>query len=383
MSIALSQLLTTNRIQRFVEDALQDVRESSAAPMLWDSRIPEQSASDAEIIAKITGQVYLADIVANDAPAILKPGNKVRIEQGEIPNIKHGSPISQEALNTLEQINRLGAGVGSPELRSFDAFVSRTIGDLIQGVVKRVHMLKVAMVVDLLDYDANGIKLENMSFGMPSDLKLTPADEWSDATNSTPVTDILDLISTAQNKYNMVYNRVTMSRTAFRYMIASDEFQDLAANMMPAGFTLSAIPVSADGSMISVAEKVLGMNAARQSITIEIDDSAAATVSNGGTVSTERYLPEQYVVLTNSNLDGNPNIWRFANGVVTESIVSSILGGAGPIGGMPITEGPIGYATSPNVDMNPPQITCWGVQRGFPQKFVEAASARITAYTPA
>jgi hypothetical protein len=244
-------------------------------------------------------------------------------------------------------------------------------------------MLKVAMVVDLLNYDANGIKLENMSFGMPSDLKVTPSDEWSDATNSTPITDILDLISTAQNKYNMVYNRVTMSRTAFRYMIASDEFVALAGNMMPAGFSLAAIPVSADGSLISVAEKVLGMNAARQDITIEIDDSAAATVSNGGVVSTERYLPEQYVVLTNSSLDGNPNIWRFANGVVTESIVSSILGGAGPIGGMAMTEGPIGYATSPNVDMNPPQITCWGVQRGFPQKFVEAASARITAYTPA
>lgn len=383
MSIALSQLVEARRIQKFVNDALQDVRSSSGAPMLWDSRVPEQSATDAEIIATITGQIYLADIVADDAKAILKPGNKVRIESAEIPNIKHGAPITQDALNTLEQINRLNIGLGSPEVRSFDAYVSRTIRDLISGVVKRVHMLKVAMVADVLNYDANGIKLENMSFGMPSDLKLTPSDPWSDSTNGTPITDILDLISTAQTKYNVVYNRVTMSRTAFRHMIATDEFTDLAANMMPAGFDFTAIPVSADGSLISVAEKVLGMNAARQAITIEIDDSAAMSVNGAGTVATERYMPEQYVILSNSAFDGDPSIWRFANGIVTESIVSSILGGAGPIGGMPITEGPIGYATSPNTDLNPPKITCWGVQRGFPQKFIKTASARITAYTPA
>jgi hypothetical protein len=285
-------------------------------------------------------------------------------------------------LNTLEQINRLNAGVGSPELRSFDAFVRRTIGDLVAGVVKRVHMLKVAMVVDLLNYDANGIKLENMSFGMPSSLKLTPADPWDDPSNATPVTDIMDLISTAATTHNIAYNRVSMSRTTFRHMIASDEFQTLAANMLPAGFTLSAIPVSADGSMISLAEKVLGMNAARQDITIEIDDSAALSINGAGTVSTERYLPEQYVILSNKSLDGDPNVWRFANGICTETVVSQILGGAGPIGSMPIMEGPLGYATSPNVDMNPPQITCWGVQRGFPQKLVEVASARIEAYTP-
>jgi hypothetical protein len=67
----------------------------------------------------------------------------------------------------------------------------------------------------------------------------------------------------------------------------------------------------------------------------------------------------------------------WANAVVTESIVGSMVDM--PFGGFDGPQaGPVGYVTSPNTDLNPPNLTLWGVARGFPRKHKLGANAVLT-----
>lgn len=373
----VNQLLAQERIQRFVEDRLIDIRNSPAAPMTWLSRVPVVPAVDRELIGKVTGNVYMADIVADDAKAAMKPAGKVRLVSHKIPNIKHGTPIDQEELNTLEQIQRLGAGANSPELASFDRYVAGRMSDLIDGCTKRVHFFICAMIADEMDYDQGGIKLENMTFGMPSDLKFAPSTPWSTSGSATPIDDIMEAIQYAADKYGIVYNRLTMSRISFAHMIATTEFQNKAALYMPAGTGISALPLTSVGAMKNLASQML------DGVEIEFDDSSAAVINDAGEESFVRYMPEQYAILSSTAFDGDRTVWDFGNSTVTESILSSLLGGASTFGQIPMGPGPVGYAAPMTIDANPPQLGLWAVQRGFPRRHVQMSNARITTHTPA
>jgi hypothetical protein len=116
-------------------------------------------------------------------------------------------------------------------------------------------------------------------------------------------------------------------------------------------------------------------------LAVELDDRQYQTEALGGSVGTARYLPVNSVVLSSSGLDGDTSVWDFANGVVTESVVGSL--GSSVVGGFsaPAT-GPVGYVTTPT-DLNPPNVTLWAVQRGFPRRHAVAATAVLNSvYTP-
>jgi hypothetical protein len=86
-------------------------------------------------------------------------------------------------------------------------------------------------------------------------------------------------------------------------------------------------------------------------------------------------------VLTDSNNDNRDDVWDFANGIVTESIVADLVDSAviGNLGGPQY--GPIAYATLANPTLNPPGLTYWGVARGFPRKHLLQSSAVLTVGT--
>jgi hypothetical protein len=79
---------------------------------------------------------------------------------------------------------------------------------------------------------------------MYSDLKVTVGVTWDTAATATPVADMFAVKLIGKARYGVNYNRVTMSTTAFRYMIATTEFQnkarhDLAPNVSYANLTLT------------------------------------------------------------------------------------------------------------------------------------------------
>ena len=104
--------------------------------------------------------------------------------------------------------------------------------------------------------------------------------------------------------------------------------------------------------------------------------------SADGTLSSQGpFLPANLVIFENSMYDNDKAIWDFADGIVTESIVASHDGyghGRNPRPGRRVqgrrAQLPTGYVTvAPG--LNPPEITMWGVARGFPRKFRLQAGA--------
>jgi hypothetical protein len=109
---------------------------------------------------------------------------------------------------------------------------------------------------------------------------------------------------------------------------------------------------------------------------LELYDTRGKVQNEDGSITSQPLLPITKVVLSNTADDNDPLAWDFANSYVTESIVASLvpsesLGFGGPV------RGPVAYPTI-NEDFNPPDVTYWGVQRGWPRKHDLTATAVLT-----
>jgi len=358
------QLLQATRVNTIMQ-ALQDVRQLPA-DLKFLGRTAIVPAVDSEIMARFTGFVTIADLVADDQQAVTYQNSKLSYETTNIPNIKHGAAITQAMLNQLQSIM---AG-NTQDMGLFSDYENRTIDGLLLGVRQRMEALLVAMAIDGLSYNRLGIIMTNVTWGMPADLKVTPATPWSTAGSATPVADLWAVRLTAQTRYGQTFDRATMSTAAFQYMIATTEFQNKARMYLAPNVSFTNLNASDLTSMRALAQNVLGME-------IEIYDSRYWYQNPDGTLTSAPYLPIVKVVLSNSADDNKPGVLDFANGVTTESIISGLaetqmVGGVG--GPM---RGPIAYATA-NPTLNPPNITYWGVARGFPRKHVLQSQAVLT-----
>lgn len=362
------QLLEALRLTRIMQ-SLQDVR-LLPADLKFLARTPIVPAEDSEIMARFTGYVTIADIIADDQQAVVYTTDKISFESTAIPNIKHGKPLTQAMLNQLQAIN---AGMVA-DMGLFSDYRNRMIDSLLLGVRQRMEALIVAMAIDAISYDRLGIKITSGGWGMPSDLKITPAVSWDNPTTATPVDDIWGARLIASTRYGQTYDRVTMSTQAFRYMIATTEYQNKARTYLAPNVSFVNLSQSDLNSMTNLAANVLGM-------AIELYDSRYWTQAADGTLSSTPYLPVTKVVLSSTTDDNDPTAFDFANGVTTESIVSSLApsNAIGDLGGP--MRGPIAYSTIANANLNPPQIQMWGVARGFPRKFRRQATAVLTVGT--
>lgn len=362
------RLLQATRVNAIM-NALQDNR--VLPPNLpWSARIPDVPAVDAEIMARFVGQMQIADLIADDSAAVVYQAGRFNLESTTVPNLKHGAAMSQEMLNQLAAL----AGQMSPDLGLFSAYENRTIDGLLTGVRWRKEALFVAMLIDGFSYDRLGIKMSNVTWGMPSDLKITPSVAWDTAGSATPIADILAAKLVAQTRYGITFNRVSMTTTDFRYMIATTEYQNKAKQFLPPQLSFTNLALANLAQQQALAEATLGM-------TIELNDGRYWSQDANGTPTSAPFHPVGKVILTDSSNDGSAAAWDFANGVVTESIVADLVG-TGMIGNLGGAQrGPIAYVTPANPNLNPPGVTYWGVARGFPRKHLLQSSAVLTVGT--
>lgn len=364
------QLLQAARLTRIIQ-SLQDVR-TLPNQLTFLGRTPIVPAVDSEVMARFTGFATIADLIADDQQAVTYQNSKLSYESMNIPNIKHGTALTQAMLNQLQSF--MGVPGGMPgDMGLFSDYENRALDGLLFGVRLRMEALIIAMWLDSFTYDRLGIKITGATWGMPADLKVTPSVTWDTAGSATPVSDIWSVRRTGRVRYGQEYNRATMSTSAFMYMIATTEYQNKARTFLAPNVSFTNLNVADLSYQQSLARNVLGME-------IEIYDARYWSQGVDGALVSAALLPITKVILSNTGDDNDPTCYDFANAITTESIVSGLVPGEmiGGIGGP--TRGPIAYATAPEA-LNPPQITYWGVARGFPRKYRLQSTAVLTVGT--
>lgn len=368
------EYLSVLRLGRIIE-ALEDKR-LLPQELLFVNRTPITPAMDNEIIARNINRIQIADVISDDSRAVTYAAGKLQLETTVVPNIKHGKHLSQENLNQLAMLNAASARPDTSDMGNneiYGNFLVSMIDDLRVGVYQRVEQLLIAMHLDSIAYDRLGMKISG-TWGIPSDLKVTPSVPWTDPVNATPVNDIWNLKRTASVRYGAMFDRATMSTQAFLYMIATAEFQAKARTTLPLFINYTNIPAANTEFQKNIATSILGLKE------LELYDARYWSVDSAGQQTSSPYLPTNKVILANTANDNNAAVQDFANGITTESTLSGLLPntGTGVIGGFGAgRRGPVPYASIPP-DLNPPQLRLWCVMRGFPRRFRLQASAVLT-----
>jgi hypothetical protein len=367
MAQAGYEFLSTMRVNRVLQ-ALQDVREMPQ-DLLFLGRTPVTPAMEGEIIGRWLGRILVADIVADDAAAVVYESGKLQFEETPVPNLKLGVNFTQ---GQLVQLAAIAANPGLVADPMFQNLLNSKVDALLTGIRQRMEALIVAQWTNSLTYDRLGLKLSGISWGMPADLNVTTATAWTDPVNATPVNDIWGVLLVAQVKYGMVFDRITMSTQAFRYMIATTEAQNKARMYLAPNISFANVQQTDIGSMRRLFSSILNCE-------IELYDARYWEKDAAGVISSAAFLPINKVVLSRMQNDNNPGVMDFANGVVTESIVAGLMPTqVGTIGGLGNgVRGPVAYSTVKQ-DLNPPQLTLFAVARGWPRRLLLTATAALT-----
>jgi hypothetical protein len=376
-----TRFLNSARLQRIIEVAAPVLERER--PLLYLDRLQSVNATDDELFGRFTSRLFAADIIADGQEAVVYEGGKVDLVLNTLPNIKIGQNLSQATLNLL---NRLMENPRATEEDALFDWELRFGEVLVQGVRERMNEMAAAMMTDSYSYDRFGVKLAGATWGMPANLKVTVSPAWSldagvtsNAANARPIRDMLALNEVDAANYGLgPFDRATFSSTAFFRMVETDEFRNRANLFSGVNFALAANYLALEDRirMTELAGRVLNMD-------IVIDDKTIRTQSSTGAMTTARVLPANKVLLDRKS--NGPREWDWGNGVVTESIVSRLIGapvlGEAParfdIGG---EYGPLGYYTAQSGDLNPPGVNGWAVARGWPRKYVYESSAVLTVW---
>lgn len=359
--------LNSTRLTRVV-NAIQDVREipGSLANL---GRCPQVPAINDEIIGHFIGRVYIADVISDGQRARSHKAGRVIPQSYSLPNIKVGYQLNEADLKSFHEWGLRGTDGED----AFSRWQENKLGFSLLGVRQRQEQMITGMKVDALDYAGFGVS-GSVTWGMPSDLKVTVGTAWTDASNATPVDDILTLKLTAKAKYGETYNRIEMSLSAFQLMIATTNFinrvKSIPLTLTNYEYTnLSRYDIE---TQVKLASTLLGME-------LIVRDDRYWFIDGEGNELSYRYHPINMVVLSDSQDDGREDAWDFAVGTAAEALMSDIAG-TQVIGGAVerVENAPVSFATS---QFNPPQVELWTSMVGFPRKHRKSMHARINVGT--
>lgn len=376
-----NRFLNVARFKRIIETVSSQF--ARTRPLLYIDQLPSVNAADEDLVGRFTMRPIAADIIAEDQAARVVDAGKVEMVVNELAKIKIGRMLPERMINLLARLTQ-----GTARADEEDAFMDYTLRiaeECVLGVRDRMNWMACRMMIDDLSYDAFGIKFD-ASWAMPSNLKVTPTELWSEDSGTTvnqdadPINDILSLdIVDTQNYYLGPFDRITMGSSAFKILANNNNFLSKfwIGFESPIAFAPTAAQIAANdwGRMMQVMGRVLNKE-------IRIDDRRIQTQLADGTFSGDWVLPRNKILLDRKS--NGPQEMDWGNGMVTESIVADIVGSAvtGDTPGnvdLNGAYGPLGYYTA-GAELNPPTIKAWGVARGFPRKHVPESTAVLTIW---
>lgn len=337
--------------------------------LLFLNRTDVIDSDDDEIIGKWKKTSFAADIINEGQEAATYESGSFEFTTNVIAKFKIGELVTENIIRRLDKLKRdLGSEQDVAILTNWELNLATS---LVGGIRQSVNEVICAMQRDSYAYDRYGVKVGSaaapVTWGMPADLKVTSAVDWSDAVNSTPITDLQTIaVDTAPDIYGEQYNRVTMSNRAFKYMVASNEFNNKFSGELRFAFGTGQINKKDTVQMRQFIANLINME-------IEIYDETFWRRANNGAKVRQRVLPHNEVIFSSTADDNNRNAMYFANGIVTESTVGSLHGYEGFTGD---SYGPIAYYEDKG--LNPPVVEAWSVARGWPVKVRESCTARLT-----
>lgn len=358
------------RITRIVQ-ALQDRRDQTPRRLVFSSRLREVPALNGELLARFIGRVLIADLIALDSATPVYASGKLTYETSQFPKIKIGRSLTE---SQLEQLAGMLASAGTTDEQLKD-FLGPVVQNALTGVEHRKEFLAVSMFRDKMEYDRFGYKATGITWGMPSDLKATAATPWTDASNATPIDNLLNLVLIGRVRYGIEFSRVTMSTQAFRYMIATTEFINKAKPFIRAEL----------GWSTNFNAKLLGQQQAMFStitgLQLEITDDRYWYQDPAGTLQSARFLPISEVVLDDPANDRDSAVADMAKGLIMESMLLGMnpaaVIGAGTMAGRTPQRGPMGYMTFPP-NLDPPNLTLYAVDVAWPRKHLLQMNAILS-----
>lgn len=357
-----NRLLSALRVTKIMS-ALQDKR-GVDAKLVNLKRTPIVPAAEGEIMARFMGQVLIADLIADGQRAGVYSPGKLYLETTKAPNLKAGTALNQD------QLSQMAATLAGVQVLDnlFPSTETRIIDNLRKGVQYRMEAIIIAAKIGGFSYDRLGIKMDNVDFGMPADLKITPSNPWTDTTNGKPVSDVSVAKRVGKIKYGIDYDRMKIDLSAFNAAVATDEFKDKARQFLAPNVSFVNLDISNTDVMKNLAQNVFGM-------VVEITGERYWSENPNGSVVSAPFQPINKVILESSQSDNDASVIDFANGVVTEAIISN-MPGSKIQGQLPANaRGPVGYQTAED---NPPSVTYWGVGRGFVRRHYLQATACLT-----
>ncbi len=364
MILSGNSVLNSVRFDELVQDYAE--RFATRRPLRFLDRTAVIPAEDDEIRGTFRGQVFAADLIADDQAAAVYSAGQFEMVTNTIPNIKIGRRLGQQTLN---RVNRVRQNLGTDgDRRLVSDWQSDTAGRVVDGVREQMNALICAMQIDALTYNRLGIVITNATWGMPAGYKATSSPLWT-STSALPITDILTMKTYASDTDGEVFDRVTLSTADLLLAFATTEFKQLLAGLFRAAVPTTGVNTR-DPKNRQYLQDMLEMD-------VEVEDKTITVQTPAGAKSTSRVQPLGKVILSSKADDNNQAAMAFGNGIVTESIVAGIIGGA-PAELTGERFGPTGYFTPTTPDLNPPGVTAWGVGRGFPIKNRVTATAVLT-----
>lgn len=371
VNISKIDLVSNIRINTLVQTLASELELS--APLTFLNRTPIVPVLDeAQILGSYSGNVYAADLISDDAEAVIVESGRWEMtgKVSAVPNIKLGTRVSQGELHKIEMFNNMDTSGTNQFIIGWE---NQLATNLVKGVRDRMNVLCAAMFLDSMTYDRLGFKITS-GFGAPTELKqtLVGGRVWSAPNVATmkPIEDLQYMSQVVAPALGKSYNRVTMATATFQLIIASDEFAErvrLYLRLDPDQFSLNIYDVP---NMQNMFTAITGLQ-------LELEDTTYTVKNANAGKTTDRVLPADKVMLSNTADDNDTSKFDFANGITDESISSRFNANAPDLGGPQV--GPVSYFTN-NPDLNPPDLVAWAVAKGLPRRHDKLATAIIDVY---
>lgn len=219
-----------------------------------------------------------------DAKATLRPRIGVSKLETEIPFFREAYKLTEKDRRQLVAFR-----ASSPELfSSIIENIYRDSQDLVEGALAVNEQMRWSLLTDMTitissneaDYDYN-FDPDN-SWHTNNFVQLSGTSVWNDYVNSNPLEDIQEGIDSVANRTGETITKVYMNKVTFAYLRQNSNIKNA---------------ITVNNNSFATAAKVRDLFMSELGVSIELYDKQYRKTEDNGTLTTAKYLPDNYAVL--------------------------------------------------------------------------------------